>query len=73
MTRDEALAKLEEIRAAAHDQFGAVERRLGFHPATGDPITERPLQDRLAQLDAHLETVAMVVEHLFDEHARVTG
>lgn len=51
MTREEALAALDEVRAAMHDQ----------HP-------DNP--DRLHQLDHHLTTAAMVVEHLDDERAR---
>lgn len=55
MTRDDALAKLDEVRAAMHEQFGD---EHGTHEA------------RLAALDSALASAAMHVEHLHDEEAR---
>lgn len=51
MTREQALAALEQVKVGMHETFPAA-------------------TDRLAQLDAHLATVAMVVEHIDDEAAR---
>jgi hypothetical protein len=55
MTLDEALAKLDEVRVAMHEQF---EDEVGTHQA------------RLAQFDTGLATVAMAVTHLHDEELR---
>jgi hypothetical protein len=51
MDRTKALAQLEAVKTAMHEQ----------HPT--NPA-------RLEQLDSHLATAAMAVEHLFDEADR---
>ena len=54
MTRDQALAALDKVKAAMHEQY---------------PDNTA----RLEQLDAHIATVAMVVDHLFDEAERMSA
>lgn len=51
MTAEDALSKLDEVKASMHKQFP---KNVG----------------RLGQLDHHIDTAVMAVEHLFDEQER---
>jgi len=55
MDREEAQATLDKLRVGLHQQFDSADDLHG---------------NRLAQLDAGLATVSMVVEHLYDEEVR---
>lgn len=55
MTREEALAKLEEVRSAMHEQF---QDEHGTHAA------------RLGAIDGALDSSAMHIEHLHAEEER---
>jgi hypothetical protein len=58
MPAEEALSTLDDIKAALH------ELNLALHERFPKNI------GRLAQLDYHIATAGMAVEHLFDEQAR---